>query len=308
MSGTGPPPDDAHSGVGAQLAALVGGTAGAVVSAAELAAIGTLGLPTSGAFLLVLAELALLERLQVGMVFTLADVQGHPLADDLTDVGVLYGHVLKVKGATRAAAYARDGSIMLFRTLGVRFLQRAAVKLAVPFLSVGVGGGMNYLMTRSLGRHSKRRFAQDLAASRSLRAIAVEEEALRRLLVALMALMATADGRLDRREKALLRKTLDELEADGASRASLLEAIERPDETVFAALEAVADDGAFREVVLELLALMAVADGRLDAGEVALLRRVSGVCGLPFDEAELRARHAEFLRDADARKAKKRRT
>ena len=31
--------------------------------------------------------------------------------------------------------------------------------------------------------------------------------------------------------------------------------------------------------------------------EVALLERLSAVCGLPFDEAELRARYRSFLRD-----------
>lgn len=285
----------------ARRAGLIGGASGALISAAEIAALGALGLPTSGAFLLVLAELALLERLQVDMVFTLAELHQHPLADDLNDVGVLYGHVLRVKGATRTAAYARDGSMALFRTLGVRFAQTAAIKYCVPFLSVGMGGGMNYLMTRSLGKHSQRRFQREVTAESRLEAIAVEDDALRRLLLGLMALMAAADGRIDKRERELLNRTLDRMATDDASRAELLDALDRPDEAVFGALSALGDAGEFHTVVLELLALMAVADGRLDAAEVALLARVSAITGQPFDEAELRARHGAFLRDTPRR-------
>lgn len=284
-------------------AALVGGTSGALISAAELAAIGTLGSTISAAFLMVLAELAVIERLQARMVFTLAELHGHRVTpDDLHDVGLLYGNVLKVKGATRAAAWARDGTVAAFRLVGVRFMQRAFVRYGVPILSIGLGSGMNYLMTRSLGRHARRSFEHRTHADAHLalidQQIDAQEDALRRLLMALMGLMAAADGRLDRRERDLLRRTLDRLTIDGTPRDALIEALEMPEETIFESLRALGDDHAFREVVLELMALMAVSDGRLVPAEIALLDRLSGVCGLPFDEAELRARYRSFLRDA----------
>ncbi len=282
----------------ARRAAVVGGTSGALISAAELAAIGTLGSTISAAFLMVLAELAVIERIQARMIFTLSDLHGHSISpDDLHDIGHLYGNVLKVKGATRAAAWGRDGAVALFRIIGVRFMQRAFVRYSVPVLSIGLGSGMNYLMTRSLGRHARRNLGQRSHADRKLALVDDHEDALRRLLLGLMGMMAAVDGRIDRRERDLLRRSLDRLAADGTPREELLDALTAPEETLYASLEALGDDHEFREVVLELLALMAVSDGSLVPAELALLDRISQVCAVPFDEADLRARYRSFLRD-----------
>ncbi len=279
-------------------AAMVGGLGGAAVSAAGIAAVVALGLPAGAAFLLVLAEVAVLERLQVNMVFTLGELRGHELHhDDMHDVGLLYGNVLKVKGTTRAATYTRDGATALFRAVGMRFLQATAVKYALPLLSVGVGGGMNYLMTRQLGRHAGVRFSREAAADGQLDRLAEQERALRGTLISLMVLMAGADGHIDKQERDLLRRTLDELAEEDSERDALLRAIDDPEETLFESLQAVGDEE-FHEVVLELLALMAVSDGHLDPKEVDLVQRVAAICDHPFDEAELRAHYADFLKDS----------
>lgn len=282
-------------------AAFVGGTSGALISAAEIAAFTTLGSSISGAFLLLLAELAIIERLQVGMVFTLSELHGYQMAhDDLRDVGALYGNVLKVKGATRVAAWARDGSVALFRIIGVRYLQRAFVKYSVPVLSVGLGAGMNYVLTRSLGKHARKAFERQGDTDAQLARLHAQEDALRRLLLALMGLMAAVDGQIDKRERALLRRTLDRLAVDGTPRSELLDALERPEETIFGSLEAIEDDE-FHALVLELVALMAVADGRLDQAELDLLERLSDVCGFEFEPGDLRQRYQGFLIDTRRR-------
>ncbi len=87
----------------ARRCAMVGGVAGGMVSAAALASTVSLGLPISGALLIAVAEMALVERIQLRMIFALAELKGYPLnPDDMGDVGMLYGEVLRVKGATRA--------------------------------------------------------------------------------------------------------------------------------------------------------------------------------------------------------------
>lgn len=279
-------------------AAIIGGTSGALISAAEIAAIGTLGSTISAAFLLVLAELAVIERLQARMIFTLSDLHGRQVSPhDLHDVGLLYGNVLKIKGVSRVAAWSRDGAVALFRVIGVRFMQRAFVRYGIPVLSIGLGGGMNYLMTRSLGRHARRNFARRSHTDRQLALADDREDALRQLLLGLMGLMAAADGHVDRRERDLLRRSLDRMAADGTSREQLLDALTAPEETLYESLRTLGDDHEFRDVVLELLALMAVSDGALMPAEVAMLDRLSGVCGVPFDEASLRERYRSFLQD-----------
>lgn len=129
---------------GARDAALIGGASGIATPLAVWAGVGV-------AF----AEVAALERLQLRMLLTLAELGGRPLSDD--DVGeilTLYAHVLKVKGATQAATMGRKALIALSQRIALRFMQRASVRLFLPVVAVGLGGGMNYLMTRGLGQHA----------------------------------------------------------------------------------------------------------------------------------------------------------
>lgn len=276
-------------------AAVLGGSAGAAITGISLGSVATGGMAAGGAFIVALAEMALLERMQVNMVFTLAELHRYPLRHErLNDVGDLYAQVLKVKGASRLARYGRDAALTLFKTIGVKFVQRAVLKYAMPVLSVGIGGGMNFLMTRSLGKHSQRRFQRTLTATERLESLHRQDDAHHALLLSLMMRMAAASGRVDKRKKALLRRTLDSMVEVGHDRQTLVAALDTPEETLLANLEAV-QDADFYEVMMELLMLMAVTDARLDDAELALLHRVSDRCGVELDETDLRMRYAEFL-------------
>ena len=46
---------------------------------------------------------------------------------------------------------------------------------------------------------------------------------------------------------------------------------------------------------MELLVIMAVADGRFDPAEEALLERIAHAAEMPFEAKEIRARYALFL-------------
>jgi uncharacterized protein (DUF697 family) len=136
----------------ARKAALIGGASGAITPIAAWASAGT-GL--GGAAAIAVAELAALERLQLRMLLTLAELSGRPLDNDhINEIVTIYAHVLKVKGASRAATMGRQALVTLCRTIALRFMQRASVKLVLPIVAVGLGGGMNYLLTRGLGQHA----------------------------------------------------------------------------------------------------------------------------------------------------------
>lgn len=278
-------------------AAVIGGLAGASISGIEVAAIVTLGMPIGLGFAIALIELAILEKQQVKMIFTLADVHQHELkTEHLGDLGSLYGHVLKAKGASRAASYSRQGAVMLFRVLATRFVQRAAVKFCLPVLSVIMGGGMNFWLTRSLGRHSVHRFRRDRRCAEHLKRTTVDQ-ADAQLLLSLLMMMASGDGRVSRKERAFLRKTLEELCPDPSSRPELVAGIDQPVETLLDAFEARADEG-FQALALELCSLMAVIDGTLDPDEMHLLDRMMRRIGQRFDEAVFREIYGEFLNDS----------
>ncbi|MEE2787594.1 MAG: DUF533 domain-containing protein [Myxococcota bacterium] len=278
-------------------AAVVGGTAGALVTATELSAFMSAGLTTGTAIMLVLAELGLVERLQVRMMFTLAQLYGYRMAEnDVDDIGVIYAHVLKIKGAARAATYARQGGVMVFRLIGMQFLRQAIVKYGIPILSVGLGSGMNFLLTRSLGRHSQKIFSLQGQVSAQADHFADESLTTRRLLVSLISLMAAADGRIDRRERAMLKKTLEHFGSTKAERRSLVEALDAPLESLNLAMVEMGDEH-FRTAVMDMLVLLAVADGRGDPSEKRLLVQMSRLTNVEFSETEFRARYRVFLKD-----------
>lgn len=287
----------------ARKAAWIGGGAGAAISGAEMAAAGLPGgLPFGGAMLLTMGELMWLERLQVSMIFSLAGVHGYSLDHrNLSDLGVLYGSVLQVKGATRVAAYSRTLAIKLFRTIGIRFSHRAAMKYAVPLISIGAGAAVNYYMTLKLGQRASSRFTHASQREQWLDEIATHDEAAQRLILALMMLMASADGRtkLHRRERDLMTRALDRYSDDPEVRQTVLQGMDAPEGVL---LESAAEIGeeAFHELVLELMVLMATADGKVNPAEEALLFRVSDVVGVPLELGELTARARAMQRELDA--------
>ena len=131
--------------------------------------------------------------------------------NDLKDIGVIYSNVLKIKGTARAATYARQGGVMAFRLIGLQFLRQGIVKFGIPILSVGLGGGMNYLLTRSLGRHSEKIFDLHGQIDQHRESLSQQDLQFKRLFVSLLSLVAAADGRIDRSERAVLKKALEQL-------------------------------------------------------------------------------------------------
>lgn len=276
--------------------AAVGGLAGAAMTAVELGVIGTLGLAVPAAVVLALAELAVLERIQLSMVFTLAAQYDVPMGHEkLHEVGALYAHVLRIKGASRAAAWSRTGTLALTRVIGLRFARQAAVKMALPVVSMGIGAGMNYLMTRTLGRHTLRKFRQSDHTRGNLARVIDRDPEARRLLFCLMVRMAAIDGQVDRRERDLLRQTLDELAPDPEEHAALEAEMHQPEAVLLARLKGYTDPE-FHDLVFETLSLMAVTDGQVAPSEEALLRRVCEAFGQVFDPAVVHARFQDFMR------------
>ena len=273
---------------------LVGAMAGAMITSAQFAVFNGFG-ATVTIFVVALVELAVVERQQIRMVFTLADLFQYSLDNKhLHEVGDLYGQVLKIKGTTRAAAYTRSGSIALFRALSLRFLQRAAIKYCVPVVAVVVGGGMNWILTSMLGRHSVRRFRRVRTMSEHLGSALWSDQECQRLLISLMALMASSDGHIDRLERRFLLRTLSTLGVQGEDREALLESLEFREDLLFEQLHQ-RSDPEFNALVIEMLSIMAVADGVLHPHQRALMARVSVACEIDFDEAALLERHQQFI-------------
>lgn len=167
--------------VAARNAALVGGTAGAAITADEIAALWSLGLTTPAniavAVAAVGADLISVTHIQLKLISELAVLHGTPLdPDDPEDILLVIGYFMAGKaGDAVGAASVRVGGHLARSTtkqvfsketlklvqkiasrVGVKLLQRTLVSVAVPVVSIGLGAGSNYLFTRTLGKRASK--------------------------------------------------------------------------------------------------------------------------------------------------------
>lgn len=177
--------------VAAKNSAILGGLAGAAISADEIIAIATageggVGIPANLAIAAAAlgADAILLVRFQLQLVANLAHVYGVPLdPDDPEDILTILAFALggsvadaagkagaKIGGqaAGRAARKVFSKELLaslkrLAAKIGVKLLQRKIVQYAVPVVSIGVGIGWNYTATKSVGKIAVRHFKGRLA-------------------------------------------------------------------------------------------------------------------------------------------------
>jgi uncharacterized protein (DUF697 family) len=168
----------------ARNSAILGAIVGSAVSTDEILAIltageGGVGLPANIAiaFAAIASEAVLLVRMQLQLVATLAKLYGAALdPDDPEDILTILafavgGSVAEVAGkagmkvggrlAERAVRrYIRKQVLEAIkavgRKLGIKILQRAIIKYAVPLASIGIGSSWNYLATKAVGKIAKK--------------------------------------------------------------------------------------------------------------------------------------------------------
>lgn len=120
------------------------------------------------------ADLVLLAWLQNRLVLSIAAVYGHDMSDHkeravelLVIQGVHNGREVARRGLERAAAKAARKLILrhlrkeslvvvkqLFRVVGITFTRKALLEKGVPFISIPISSGVNYLSTRLLANQA----------------------------------------------------------------------------------------------------------------------------------------------------------
>lgn len=173
--------------VAAKNAALLGGVAGAMVTADEITAVvsgaeGGIGLPANLAVAATVigGEAILLMRLQLQLLANLGKIYGVPLdpndpEDILTIIAFALGGAaaeaagnagMKIGGTLAARAVKETFKKETLATLkriaakaGVRILQRSLVKATIPVVSIMLGGSWNFTATKAMARVARRHFA-----------------------------------------------------------------------------------------------------------------------------------------------------
>ena len=165
-------------------ACLLGGVTGLMISIDEVIAFATggeggLGLPLNIliAVLVLSLETFTLLRFQLALVACLGRLYDAPIDPDAPDdilailayaAGGTAAHSASVAGmkisgkvaARVGKTFVQREAISTLRNVteraGIRLLQLAFVKYAIPLVSIGVGMGANYVTTRSMGRIATR--------------------------------------------------------------------------------------------------------------------------------------------------------
>jgi hypothetical protein len=174
----------------ARNASILGACTGVIMSADEIVMFGTgaeggVGLPANIliAIIALSMEAIVLIRMQLALVAYLGKVYGVALdPDDPADVMTIFAYAIggsaaiaagtagmtvgkKVAGSVAKTIVKKEAMTAMTgvaERLGVRLLQMAVVKYAVPLVSIGIGVIANYVTTKRIGRIAREHLKERL--------------------------------------------------------------------------------------------------------------------------------------------------
>jgi tellurite resistance protein len=276
----------------------VGAAAGA--STAEVLSIVGEGITALGAIplglLTVGAEMVYTTALEIDLAFDLASIYGVPFAhDDVGEISTLLALALGVELVDEPHVHDKPvapGETKLWRVMrqmqredfaqsvGRGVVRQAVLRNAVPVVGVIVSAAWNQIVLRRFANQVHTAVRQRVAITRACRDLHLGEPQAARVILDGAWLIATADGNVGHHESLVLATLIDSLPVPqriGANEVSFSE-----DEEEWFERMVTLDDGA-RDVLIDVLSLVASADGALVTPERRFLRRVAKALGREID-------------------------
>ncbi len=304
---------DVLTSVTARYATVAGGVAGVAATSTQLATLTTAGMTAPLFVGAIGAEMIYLARIQLRLVLDLSvvyDLQLDP--DDPEDVLMVFGYALGIAPTellgTAASKAAGGGAKTLVkkyvskevlraiqdfaRKLGFTILQRTIIKYAVPVASAAVGGGYNYIATRSIGRIAKAHFRNRGKFTGELQSLVSRQNTYDLVFPAAAMYMANLDGELSTKERDLYRAMLSRMTFSEHTQAEFRRLVD--DETNLIDAAAGIEDDDLRRSLMDVLALMAVCDGELAEKEREFLTTIAGQLEVPLDLEEVEKRTRDY--------------
>jgi tellurite resistance protein len=297
--------------------ATVAGVAGAAgASTAEVVSVVTDGVAAAAVvplgFVSVGAELLYTTALQIDLAFDLASIYGVPFdQDDVGEISTLLAMALGVdlikepslhdKPATpgetkpwRVVRQMQRGDFA--KKVSKQLLQQSILRNALPVVSVLVSATWHQIVLRRFARDVHTAMRQRLAIVSACRELDLAGLASARSILDGAWLIATADGDIGRREALALSTLIDSLalpDRIGVEDASFSD----DEEDWFALLPSLPPPA--HGVLMEVLALVASADGELDKPERRFLHRAARALRREVDLQRVE-RMVERLRKGDS--------
>lgn len=299
--------------VTARYAAVAGGVAGAAATSAQVGTLGTAGMTFPIFFSTIGSEMIYLSRIQLRLVLDLSVLYDLQLdADDPEDVLMVFGYAMGIAPtemvgtlATRAAGGATTTLVKRYvsknvlkaiqdfaRRLGFKILQRTILKYTVPVVSAAVGGGYNYVSTRTLGTLAKNRFKNQHEFTDELQNLISRKHTYDLAFPAGALHVANLDGEFTEREYELYKALLSRMSFAEHTPAQLQRLVDDEERLLEAAARIESDEQ--RRTFLDVLVLMAVSDGELGGEEEQFLSMVANRLDMSLDLDDARRRAAHY--------------
>jgi len=258
------------------------------------------------------AEAVYTTALQIDLAFDLASIYAVPFAqDDVGEISTLLALALGIELVSEPTQHdkpANPGETKPWRVMrqmerddfaqsvGRGVVRQAVLRNAVPVLGVLVSAAWNQIVLRRFANHVHTAARQRQAIVHACRGMQLGEQQMARIILDGAWLIATSDGDIRHQESLALAVLIDSLTLP--QRIAVDEASFSDDEEEwFGRVSAL--PAAAQEVLIDVLSVVASADGAFTTPERRFLKRVSRTLGRPID---LRAieRLVERIRRGDA--------
>jgi hypothetical protein len=297
-------------------ATVAGTLAAAGASSAEVLSIVSEGFGTALAVPIGLvsvgAEMMYITAIQIDLAFDLASIYDVPFAgDDVGEISTMLAMALGVdfvREPTRHDKPAMPGETKPWRVLrqmqrgdfskrvSKAVVQQSVLRNIVPVAGVIVSAVWNQVVLRRFAREVHTAVRQRLALTHAFRDVQLGDGATARVVLDGAWLLATCDGELDHQEALALSTLIDSLHLP--ERIAVEDASFTDDELGWFDRVAALDPSS-RAVLVDVLALIASADGELTIPERRFLRRVERAIEAPIDIAAIE-RMVARMRDGEA--------
>jgi len=312
----GLPPDavvDRQVALAQNYSAIEGGLTSTAYSAAIVATIGSGGgsspLTLPGAVSSFVIDLFFTTQIQLRLAYDISVLYNFPVdmkdPEDLMNLlrvafGIKAGEVLRTatKGTPEAVrqgvkAVIRGPVLAALKNLpliGKYLLQRNIIKFAIPVIGIPISTAMNYWTTGRIGQRAKDIFRDRASIRESAKQIGAELSTEPSLLLRVIWMTISADGKTEDTEASLLRDLIEyfrttEAAEDAVKEIELLINLDK--EKLFEEIRSLSS-ATIKAELYRAACIAAAVDRSIHAKELAILAVLADVCGVTFDEKAIR--------------------
>lgn len=318
----GLPPDaivDRRIDLAQKYAALEGGSTAAAYTTAVAATIGSQGgaspLTIPAALTAFAVDLGYTSLLQLRLAYDISVIYGKPLdyddPEDLYDLlvlafGIKAGEVFSEslqKLSPEAVRILIKKTVTSSRlewlkalpVVGKFLLQRNLIKIVIPVVGIGLGSGINYFYTGSIGKRAKKMFRLRGAIEEAADQVSLDTLEHSYLFLQIIWLVIKADKKVQQEEAWYLRyliASLEEIDIDGKVKQEFEAKINFDEERVMNQLRNLPPEVSAE--IYNAACVASVVDGKLKDNELEILQKLAEICNCKFDKHSLSKLANEF--------------